>query len=171
MTPDRPDLWEDHSADPEGLAPRTDTPSTGEPYGRSMGERPADRADIEAAWDELVDDLRHATFDTRTAEQLLRVKATCVLRVAGHDHLQCTLRFDAKPPEVEDGPAPSEAEIEVTLPPDVVPRFWTTALSLAIMREGATFRGPVRRLLSVYPILRAQAEARRAPQTSHLGAA
>lgn len=117
-------------------------------------------ADLEGAWDELVEDLRHATFDKRAAEQLMRVDADCLLRVQGHDHLECTLHFDAKPPEVDTRP-PADPTILVEIPPAHVPVFWERSLSLAIMRDGATYQGPVRKLLSVYPILRVKAAERR----------
>ena len=120
-------------------------------------------ADLEGAWDELVEDLRHATFDTRAAEQLMRVDANCVLRVRGHDHLEVTLHFDSKPPEVDTRPPAGQPEIVVEIPPEHVARFWERSLPLAIMRDGATYSGPVRRLLSVYPILRVKAAERRAP--------
>lgn len=122
-------------------------------------------ADLEVLWDELVEDLRHATFDARTAEQLLRVGATCVLRVQGHEHLECTLRFESKPAEVEAGGDPG-AEIVVEIPAEHVARFWERPLPMAIMRDGATYEGPVRRLLSVYPILRVKAQERRRPAST-----
>lgn len=129
-------------------------------------------ADLETAWDALVDDLRHATFDAHASERLVRVGTTCVLRVQGHEHLECVLRFDERPPEVEEGPASGPAEIEVDLPPACVKTFWETGLALAIMRGGATYRGPVRRLLSIYPILRAQAEQHHAARAgTQVGAA
>jgi hypothetical protein len=118
-------------------------------------------ADLESAWDELVEDLRHATFDKRAAEQLMRVDANCVLRVQGHDHLECSLQFDEKPPEVDTRAPHGSPEIVVEIPPEHVTRFWERSLSLAIMRDGATYEGPVRRLLSVYPILRVKAAERR----------
>ena len=119
-------------------------------------------ADLEGAWDELVEDLRHATFDKRAAEQLMRVDADCLLRVQGHDHFECTLHFDEKPPEVDTRAPSATPAIVVEIPAEHVARFWDRSLALAIMRDGATYQGPVRRFLSVYPILRVKAAERRA---------
>ena len=128
-------------------------------------------ADVEGLWDELVEDFRHATFDQRAAEQLLRVGAVCVLRVQGHEHLECTLKFDSKPPEVETRMGAGDADIVIEIPAGHVGRFWERPLPVVIMRDGGTYQGPVRKFLSVYPILRVKAAERRdAAKTTEVGA-
>lgn len=123
---------------------------------------PAEGGGLDAAFDALVEDLRAATYDQFAADRLRSVGLLCVVRVAGHDHLEAWLHFDAKPPEV-DGRAPGRhAEIELVIAPERVSRFWEEALSMTIVRGETAYEGPVRRLLQVYPILRAQAAARRA---------
>lgn len=115
--------------------------------------------DLERAWDVLVDDLRQATYDSHVAERLRRVDALVVLRVRGHEHLECGIRFDADPIEVEDGAPSGTPGIVVELPADVVHGFWDKKLPLAILRGDVTYTGPVRRFLSVLPIFRTHAKS------------
>ncbi|WP_205696481.1 hypothetical protein [Conexibacter sp. SYSU D00693] len=135
-----------------------------------MGEAPArEGRGLDAAWDELVEDLRAATHDTRAAERLLGVGHVCTLHVRGHDHLEVALRFDAKPPEVEEGARGVDADIDVEIPPDLVTAFWEKSLATEILKGEVAFDGPVRRLLQVYPVLRAQALARRSGEAQANG--
>lgn len=115
--------------------------------------------DLEGAWDALVDDLRQATYDQHVSERLRRVDTLVALRVRGHDHLECGIRFDVDTIEVVDGPADGTPGITVEMPPDMVFDFWNKKLPLAILRGDATYEGPVRRFLSVLPIFSSHAKA------------
>jgi hypothetical protein len=120
-----------------------------------------DMAALEAAFDELVADLRYATADERARERLAAVGCLCLIRVAEAPHLEVWLHFGSEPVEVDDRPSDDDPEIEVVLPAARVATIWDTSLPMAVLRGDVAFTGPVRRLLQLYPILRAQARARR----------
>lgn len=132
-----------------------------------MGEAPALSGEALArSFDGLVEDLRQATYDPRTAERLALVGTTCALRVAGHEQLEVWLRLDSSPVEVDDRPGDADPEVTITIPPRLVDRFWDEELAMVILQGEATFTGPVRQVLQVYPVLRAAGRARRA-ETTH----
>jgi hypothetical protein len=118
-------------------------------------------AELEAAFDELVADLRYAVADERSAERLAGVGCLCLLRVKEAPHLEAWMHLDSEPLEVDDRPADRDAEIELVIPAVRVATFWETSLPMGVLRGDVAFRGPVRRFLQMYPILRAQARARR----------
>ena len=130
----------------------------------AAGDTPAPAADaaaLEAAFDELVEDLRHATLDERARERLAAVGCLCLIRVAEADHLEVWLHFDSEPIEVDDRPAGREPDIELIVPAARVATFWDRSLPMSVLRGEVGFTGPVRRLLQLFPVLRAQARARR----------
>lgn len=118
-------------------------------------------ADLERAFDELVADLRHATADERARERLAAVGCLCLIRVDEAPHLEAWLHFDSEPIEVEDRPADNDPDIELIVAAARVAGFWDASLPMAVLRGEVGFSGPVRRLLQVFPILRAQARGRR----------
>jgi hypothetical protein len=111
-------------------------------------------AATEARFDRFVAELRAATQDEVAAHRLKDFDFVAVIRVREVDHLEAWCVFDGAP-EVREEAAGAAADIEVTIPAELLEDFWSRHLALEILEGRATFTGPVRRLLAMMPVIRA----------------
>jgi hypothetical protein len=112
-----------------------------------------------SAFEQLVTEIERGVAEPRVAGRLALVGVTSVLKVRDTD-LACTLVFQEPKPEVLDGEQAS-AEVVIELTPDGVESFWDKPLAMQIFNGDVHATGPVRRVLAVFPVLRAVAKGGR----------
>lgn len=125
----------------------TQTAVTGAPAGVPM-------ALVEERFDQLLADLQTATLDEIASHRLKGFDFTAVIRVREADHLEAWCLFSGTP-EVRESSSGASADIEVTIPASLLESFWSKHLGLEILEGRASYRGEVRRLLSMMPVIRA----------------
>ncbi len=110
--------------------------------------------DVEAAFDRVLADFGLAITDEIAAHRLARVGFNAVIRVKEAPDLELWCLFH-DPPEVRDTSDGERADIEVQIPADLLPQFWTKHLALEILEGRVTYTGKVRKLLQMMPVIRA----------------
>jgi hypothetical protein len=115
------------------------------------------------AFDAFGDVLEAAADDPVTGHRLAFGQTTVELRVAEAPGLVMTLALDREPIEVLDGVS-GTPEVVLTVRTEHLEEFFTEEfhLAMAIATGAATYRGPVRKLLRVMPILQSFAVKYRA---------
>ncbi len=126
----------------------------GAPTAVTGGPEGVPAAVAEEQFDQLLADLHTATSDDIARHRLQSFDFTAVIRVKEFDHLEAWLLFHGTP-EVRDSGAGADADIEVTIPAALLENFWSSHLGLEILEGRASYTGPVRRLLSMMPVIRA----------------
>lgn len=113
-----------------------------------------DTPTIHAAFTRLVAQLEDALRAPGVAARVARAGTTVTLRAQGADALCCTLRLTGPEASVVDGAEP--ADVAVVLSEAAIDGFWDRSLAMWVVRGEASYDGPVRSLMAVLPILRAQ---------------
>ena len=74
------------------------------------------------------------------------------------DPADAWLRLEGEHPTVDDRPPAHGADVVLVLPPDLLGRFWQGSLPMEVLRGNVAYDGPVRRVLQVFPVMRAAAK-------------
>jgi len=114
-------------------------------------------ADVEERFDALLADFQLAMQDDAVAHRLGRIGFNAVIRVREADHLELWCLFNGTA-EVRDSGGGEQADIEVTVPAAHLDDFWARHLALEILDGTVTYKGKVRKLMQMMPVIRAAVE-------------
>lgn len=111
-------------------------------------------ADVEERFDALLADFQTAMEDDAVNHRLGRIGFNAVIRVKEADHLELWCLFNGTA-EVRDSSGSEKADIEVTIPAEMLSTFWERHLALEILDGTVTYKGKVRKLMQMMPVIRA----------------
>lgn len=143
-------------------------PMTRDSFGDAGSPAPDSDARGRAVMAELRSLFEDAAFDAAMSHRLARADTSVRFTMEGDEHASITVLLDREPIElVLDGDRHSP-EVELIAPWQVLDRLFDEDyhLTMAVIRHEVAFRGPVRKLLLVMPILQHFADAKRSAEAA-----